>query len=66
MSTHIRFYLPGVFRKLVIDSEAVKKWSDLTYLMDNLGDSQVEGIHYLADKEMKFYSSVHPFQRGRW
>lgn len=39
MSTHIRFYLPGVFRKLVVDSEAVKKWSDLKYLMDNLQES---------------------------
>lgn len=61
MTTHIKYYMPGVFRKLVIDSEAVKKWNDLRYLMENLKHSQVNGIHYLAEREMKFYTDIHPF-----
>ena len=66
MRTHIRYYIPGIFRKLIIDSDAVKKWGDLNYLMENLHDTQVEGTHYVAEKEMKFYATMHPFQRGRW
>lgn len=38
MKTHIRYYIPGIFKNLITDQPAVKKWGDLKYLMDNLSD----------------------------
>jgi len=50
-----------VFRNLVKDEPAVEKWGKLEYLMENLGNDQVEGIHYLAEAEMKRFAPIHPF-----
>ena len=61
MQNHIRLYVPAVFKGLVVDEPAVKSWARLDYLMEKLEDDQVEGIHYLAEAEMKRYAPIHPF-----
>ena len=44
--THVREYLPGEYKGLVSDWEAIKKWKDVNYLVEKIGEYYVEGIHY--------------------
>jgi len=50
-----------VFKRLITDQPAVANWGALDYLMRNLENEQVEGIHYIAEKDMKRYAPIHPF-----
>ena len=40
VSTHVRFYEPALFKSLVDDWDAVKKW-DIDYLGEKVGEEVV-------------------------
>lgn len=55
MVNHIRKFIPGHFKGLVLDWPALKKWGDVQYLIDKIGDEIVEGVDYKEDYPFTYF-----------
>ena len=68
MRTHIRYFVPGVFKGLIKDQPAVKKWNDIEYLKKMFGERWVYGVHYMNHPPFKAYAHDNFFsnQRGEY
>jgi hypothetical protein len=68
MQTHIRFYLPGHYQKLLVNMPALNKWNSTEYLLSKMGDEFIYGSHYYNPKPFKMYAHSNTFanQKGEF
>jgi len=68
MQTHIRYYVPGVYKKLVSNWPALESWKNMDYWLEKIGTEYVDGIHYLSDPPFRQFAggAVMKNQRGEY
>lgn len=56
MRTHVRYFAPGHYKKLILDQPAIKKWISIEYLKEKIGEQFIYGVHYYNNPPFHLYA----------